>query len=155
MRARTSIDAGRLAAAMQRPGIDPREWVTRARVMELGYDAENGLFADVQFLPGGEIETCLIGTGYAGNGFGAYAPLKIGDIVLVAIPQGDPGEGPVVFSRIWTAADKPPPELAQGDSTGADEPTAAPTFRLENGNTLRIVAGERHHQTGAFRKLYI
>jgi hypothetical protein len=140
MSKRTSVDVGRLAAALQRPGIDSREWLTRARVMELGFDANNGLFADVQFLPGGEIETCLVGTGYAGNGFGAYGSLKVDDVVLVAVPQGDPGEGPIIIARLWNAGDKPPPELAQGDNPANDEPTANPTFRLEDGSTLRVVA---------------
>jgi hypothetical protein len=130
-----------MSALVSRPGIDPRVWLTRAIVTELGFDPANGLFADVQYQPDGDAETCLIGSGYTGNGFGGYCPLKVGDAVIVAVPQGDPAEGPVIIARLWNAADKPPVELSEGDS-GGDEPTTVPTFRLEDGSTLRVVARE-------------
>jgi len=147
MRQPSSVDAGRLSALVSRPGIDPRTWVSRAKVTELGFDPEKGLFADITYLPDGETDTALIGSGYVGDGFGGYVPLKTGDLIAVVTPQGDPGEGPIIISRLWHAGAKPPIELAENDSPTTDEPTSMPTFRLEDGNTVRVIA----RQSGAVK----
>lgn len=123
----------------KRPGVDPRIWFTRARVTELGFDINNGIFADIVYLPDGDPETALVSTCYAGKNFGSYTPLDVDDIVLVAVPIGDPGEGPVIIARLWTAADTPAPEFASNDDPSSDEPTANPTFRLRDGTTWRFV----------------
>src|ERR1700690_3179162 len=99
---RTGVDTGRLAAAVSRPGIDPRIWVANATVMELGYDANNGLYADVQLQPSGDVETCMLGTPYARPNAGLWFPVSVGDRVLVCFPMGDPNQGPVIFARLWS-----------------------------------------------------
>ncbi len=132
-----------MASAVQRPGIDPRTWISLAVVTELGFDAEEGPFADVRLLPTGEVETCLVGTLYAGGGFGLWAPLKVDDTVLVALPNGDPGAGPIVVCRMWDKADPPFAEMkAAEEQDGHAVPTAGVVLRVEAGQTLRILAGD-------------
>ena len=134
-RARSHVDAGRLAAAASRPGIDPRMWIVQATITQLGFDADNGLFADVSVIPTGENETCMIGGMFCGDGEGFYGPLKVGDVVIVAVPSGDPDAGPVIISRIWSAVRKPPADAGSGD-----EPTQDVLLRVRNGRSVKIVA---------------
>lgn len=109
---RSSVDAGRLSALAARPGIDPRVWLTLATVTDIGFDPNEGIFVDVKYQPGGEPETAYLGSGFIGNGFGSHAPVKIDDTVLVAIPMGDPGNGPIIIARFWNSGDPPPAEIS-------------------------------------------
>ena len=134
MRARGSVDVGRLSAAAQRPGIDPRVWITLGIVKEVGFDAAEGIFADVQLQPSGEIETCFLGAPYAGAEFGMFAPVQVDDTVLVAVPSGDPNHGPVIIARMWDAADKPASDFAGS----GDDPTEDVVLRVRAGKKLRV-----------------
>lgn len=136
---RTSVDTAKLGRATSFPGADPRVWCTLAVVEDLGTDPETGVYADVRFVPTGDKETCVVGTGYAGDGYGAWAPLAVGDLVLVLLPRGDPAMGPVLVSRLWSGADKPPAEL--GAVNGA-EPPGNPVVVVGAGQTLRVVCRE-------------
>jgi hypothetical protein len=120
---RRGPDAARLSALVARPGIDPRVWLTYARVVQLGYDQNEGIFADVQYLPSGEEDTAFVGTPYAGDGFGMWAPLAVDDIVLVAVPEGDSNTGPTIIARGWNGADKPHANFkAEEQQDGSDVP---------------------------------
>lgn len=136
-RARRSIDLGSLSAAVSRPGIDPRTWVTLAEVIEAGFDAENGFFADVVYIPSDEEQTCLVGAQYAGEHYGLWTPLEPGDIVVVAVPNGDSNAGPVIISRVWQVTAPPPPEGGTGT-----EPTLDVILRVKPGRKLRIHTSE-------------
>jgi hypothetical protein len=140
MALRTKLDVGRLSAAVSRPGIDPRLWLTLATVKDVAYDAEFGMYADVQFLPEGDFQTCYIGSEYAGDDFGMFFPPKVDDIVLVAVPEGQPGNGCVLIKRLWHATAKPPAEM--GDSTTPEETDASsdPVLVVEANRTLKIIA---------------
>jgi len=106
-----NIDVGRLSAAMSRPGIDTRVWVSLAIALdEAQVDKEQGVFVDVKLLPTGEEYTARVPADYAGTGFGFYAPIHKDDELAVAIPSGDAAEGAVVIARLWSAADIPPQE---------------------------------------------
>jgi hypothetical protein len=136
---RRRFDAGRFAKMAQRPGADPRVWVTQATVTKLGFDANEGIFADVQFMPSGEEETCRVGTDYAGNSFGKWNPLHEGDEVLVAVPMGDSNSGPVIIARMWSAADKPHPDFkASAEQDGQPVPTNDVVVRVEAGQRLVV-----------------
>jgi len=102
------------------PGIDPRIWLTLATVKECGFDAEEGIFVDIQYQPDGTVETAYLGQPYAGNAFGAHFPLEEGDTVLVAVPMGDPGNGPVIISRWHDSGDPPNAELGDGEDCTRD-----------------------------------
>jgi hypothetical protein len=138
---RKSVDIGRLSDAVSRPGIDPRVWLTFARVEEVGFDSEQGVFADVAVLPEGDKETCLIASSYAGSGFGTFVPPKVGDIVLVAVPGGDPGSGPVIIARIFSGT-APPPSQFQDSSGEPEDATTDPTTVVEPQRTLKVVAND-------------
>jgi len=131
-------------ATMNRPGADTRLWLTLAVVLELGYDPiavpglTGGVFADVQFQPSGDIETCYVGMGYAGAGFGAWWPLEVGDTVLVAVPMGDCGYGPVIVSRFWNSGDLPPPGTDLDWAPGGDEPPTDAVIRLKPGTSYKL-----------------
>lgn len=117
----SSIDTERLASAVARPGIDPRIWVSYAVLLtDPVLDMTEGgkdVFADIMLLPSGTVETARVGTIYAGNGFGFYAPLYKDDEVLVVAPSGDPDEGLVITQRFWSPADPPPEGLNIEDVT--------------------------------------
>jgi hypothetical protein len=134
---RSGLDHSALAAAASRPGIDPRVWVSLAVVVDVGFDPDHGVFVDVQYQPSGDQDTALLGAPYAGDGFGSYWPPRKGDTVVVVIPGGDPGHGPVVVARVWNAGDPPPAELA-GKVT-PEEPSPDVLELLEKGvaRTLR------------------
>lgn len=130
--------------AMARPGADTRTWLTFGIVLELGYDPvavpglTGGVFADVQFQPSGEIETCYVGMPYAGGGFGAWWPLRKDDTVVVAVPMGDTGYGPVIISRLWNSGDLPPPGTDPDWAPGGDEPPTDAVIRMEPGVSYKL-----------------
>jgi hypothetical protein len=107
------MDVGRLSAALARPGMDTRIWVSAAVAMgEAQVDPKFGVFVDVTLIPSGEEYTARVPADYAGNGFGFYAKIHKDDDLVVVVPYGDAAEGVVVVARLWTAADLPP-ALAQ------------------------------------------
>ena len=133
-RVTTGIDVNRLSAAVSRPGIDPRVWVSYAvctsePVVETR-SGQQDVLVDVLLLPSGQPETARVGALYAGNGFGFYAPLHKDDEVLVCAPSGDPDEGLVVTQRLWSPADPPP------DAMSAHPEDV--TLVVESGKSLRI-----------------
>jgi len=141
MATRKTIDSAKIASLASRPGIDTRRWLAKAVVTDVGYDAQHGLFADIRYLDDGQADTAIIATPYAGNSFGASFPIRVNDTVLVAIPNGDPGTGPMIIAREWNSGDPPPNEL-DGDNK---EPTNDVVIRVEEGQKLRIItdgAGE-------------
>jgi hypothetical protein len=107
-----SIDVQRLAQAVRGPGIDTRTWVSLAVALgESAVDEDHGVFVDVQLVPSGEEYTARMAPGYAGNGFGLYHRIHEGDELKVEAPSGDPAQGVIVSSILWSAADKPPTEV--------------------------------------------
>lgn len=134
-RARTTFDPGRLASLVARPGIDPRRWVILAQVKQASYVARRGYFASVVGIPLGEEFTAQVGAGYAGNGFGAYAGPKEGDLVVVLFTEGDPSALPVIVTRLWNGADPPP---ADGSDEENEIPTDDVLLRVAPGDHLRV-----------------
>lgn len=130
-----SFDPGAMAHMISRPGIDPRDWLFLGVVVEIGHDPKEGQFAEVRPVPTGPAVTCYIGTSYAGNNFGINAPLELGDTVLVAVPNGDTGNGPWIISRRWDKSDPPPTETA-GEN---DEPTNDVVIKVKAGQRLVII----------------
>lgn len=115
-RVSSTMDVQRLGQALARPGMDTRVWVSLARVVARAVDLDEGVFVDVELEPSGTRETARVAPVYAGNGFGLYAPLKVDDEVLVAIPNGDFDLGAVVLARLWNGDDKPPTDAREGSS---------------------------------------
>ena len=109
------IDMARFSNAVSRPGIDPRIWVSYAVLTSEPYietvDGRQDVVVDLTLMPSLQEETARVGSIYAGNGFGFYAPMHKDDEVLVVAPSGDPDAGLVVIQRMWSPADPPPPEI--------------------------------------------
>jgi len=111
----TPLDVGRLAQAVSRPGIDPRTWVSLAIINEVVFVEGDGLFCSITLMPSQTQEMARVGTIYAGNGWGLYAPLHENDEVLVEAPSGDPNEGLVITQRLHSPSD-PLPDEAQANA---------------------------------------
>ena len=130
-RVSSAIDTGRLANAVSRPGIDPRVWVSFAIVQKVVIDPLEGVFVDVLLMPKQVNATCRVGTEYAGDGFGVYAPLEVDDEVLVEAANGDPNNGYVITRRLHSASDPPPAQAV----TNPDDLL----IHVRSGKTCRIV----------------
>lgn len=139
-RARRGLNMNAMAAAMRGPNADTRVWLTLARITDLAFDPDHGVFADVVFLPDGTEETARVSVPYAGGGWGAYWPLRVDDVVLVGLPNGLPDAGPIVIARMWDAADKPPAELAgeNDPNTNTPNPDEGPYLRVQPDKTVRV-----------------
>lgn len=121
-RRRRPVDIQRISAAVQRPGIDPRTWVSGARVdtqaESVRWMGAYGWVVEVTFYGGGldgepENPCRVLGTGPTGDGFGEYIPPTLGAEVLVGIPDGAAESG-VVLGTVRNAADCRPPTAIHG-----------------------------------------
>ena len=115
VRTSTRIDVARLSRAVQRPGIDPRTWLTMATVTSdpVVEDVDDtsdagGVFVNVTLMPSGTETTAFLPAQYAGPGFGFYLPVAIDDTVIVVVPDGDPNNGCVITSVMWDPSAPPP-----------------------------------------------
>ena len=143
MAVRTGIDIGRLKGALRSPGIDTRMNLVIGEVVDDDpptFDAEYGMFADVKVQPDLHTETCLVGSDYAGNDYGEWNPLHVGDLVLVALPMGDPGYGPIIVARIWNVQAKPPAEFQAENAGDPMDPATDRTIVVDKSGKYRIVA---------------
>ena len=111
-RASSQIDFAAMGRALARPGMDPRSWCSLAIVQSVVVDEAEGIFCDVLLMPSKRRETARLGAAYAGSGWGLYAPPMVDDEVLVSAPSGDPAQGLVITSRLWSPADVPPADAA-------------------------------------------
>lgn len=103
------FDVARASAALQRPGIDPRTWTTLAVVTAVNTTAQ-GIYCDVTTILGLE-ETAAYAPQYAGSGYGFYTPIEEGDLVLIAVPEGDWGAGARIIAEVWDQGQPPPAEV--------------------------------------------
>lgn len=132
---RGTLDTGRLAAAMARPGADTRVWLTHARVVETGFDAEVGIFADILTIPDGLEDTIMFGTLDVSDRGGLFCPIEVDQVVLVAYAGGDSNFGPMLISSTWSRNLRPPPEAAgAGGETIKDV-----LWKVRTGRSLRFV----------------
>lgn len=111
-RASSQIDFAAMGRVLARPGMDPRSWCSLAIVQSVVVDEAEGVFCDVLLMPSKRRETARLGAAYAGSGWGLYAPPMVDDEVLVSAPSGDPAQGLVITSRLWSPADVPPADAA-------------------------------------------
>lgn len=100
-------DTGRMASALKMPGIDPRTWITYAIITKISV-TNDGPICDVLLMPDEIPETAHLATPYAGQGYGLHLPLEVDDWVVVEIPHGDTGHGPVITARVWDRSARPP-----------------------------------------------
>lgn len=133
---RGTLDTGRLAAAMARPGADTRVWLTYARIVETGFDAEVGIFADILTIPDGLEDTIMFGTQDVSDRGGLYCPVSPDQVVLVAYAGGDGNFGPMLISSTWSRSLRPPPEAVGTDGGTIDDVL----WKVRTGRSLRFVS---------------
>lgn len=113
-------DVERIAEAVSRPGIDPRTWVTTARVEGKDeaayYDPDYGWIIDAE-AQGGSIHgaslACRQGSNWPGvDGYGTYSPPVDGEEIVVVLPGGDPEEDPIMVGVVTNSGAKPPSTVA-------------------------------------------
>lgn len=103
-------DLSRMAKALSRPGIDPRSFVALALVRSVNV-TDRGVYCDVLIIPDQIEETATLSPTYAGSNFGLYAPIQVGDQVVVGVPDGDPNHGLRIIGRTWDGGERPPSEV--------------------------------------------
>ena len=147
-------DVGRVAAALSRPGIDPRCWCSLAYARsELVLDAEHGALLDVTLLPSNLETTVRVPQAYAGSGFGDHeGQVHADDEVVVVFPDGDPAAGGILVARLWSAADVPPADAVDnpGDHVRVMEADKSERLRLQgSGKWVFNGEDEVQHTTSA------
>lgn len=123
-----SFDVARASEALSRPGIDPRTFTSLAIVNKVNATAA-GVYCDVTTIMGVQ-ETAALVPDYAGDGYGFYAPIEVGHMVLIAIPEGEFATGARIIGHVWDAGDPPPAEVV-------DHPTDV-ALVVKPGTTIRI-----------------
>jgi len=134
----SSTDVRDLFAA---PGTDTRQWISIGWVQsdsedghsvafqdENGTPLPNGVRVMVKLEPSGYIVPCMVGSHVSGVGESEYHPMGPGDIVLVAIPQGDERAGCVIICRISLSQDTFPQTVAGMDITQNNVTSSACLF---------------------------
>lgn len=122
---RGGFDAVTMGAALARPGMDPRQWVSYGLVApqqevdgetidSVEFDDELGPLVNVRLQPSNLEVRCRIATSVAGAGEGEYVPYIENDEVLVIIPEGDEAASPVIIGRLNNSIDKFPLESIAG-----------------------------------------
>lgn len=125
-------DVARIASAVERPGIDPRTNASIAIVEKVVVDAV-GVHVDIVTVTGIE-ETATVSNAYAGNGYGFYMPLEVGQAVYFILPEGEWAAGARIIGQVWDQGDPPPALIALNPSD--------PAFVIKAGRTFRIVASD-------------
>jgi len=137
------FDHASMREAYSGPGMDPRTWISYARVdvpdPEQGtetveFDEDDGqLYVNVTLSPMDTPLRARVGMLTAGSGEALYFPFCGGEEVLVAIPEGNMRAGAVIIARLNNAYDGFP-----FDSVGGADPklNAAAIFRTRTALTI-------------------
>jgi len=127
---RGTIDEANLRSLVSGPGTDTRQWVSYGFVAQDTSEARSVIFKDkdgvpletgplvtVALQPSGALVACRVASWVAGIGEGSWFPFQERDEVIVAIPGGDEGAGPVIIGRLNQALDTFPTVVAGADPT--------------------------------------
>ena len=132
------LDLNVLAAAIARPGMDPRVWVSYGLVApdnedhkSVEFDAGWGPTVWVVLQPHDQLVACRVAASVAGNGEAEWVPFTSGDEVLVLIPEGDTRSVSVIVGRLNNEQDKFPDYVA-----GQKTDTNLFSFRRQLGSYL-------------------
>lgn len=170
-RIRKRVDPSRLGQSVGYPGIDPRTWVSTARVDDhpdaISWHGDVGWLVDVTFT-GGDLDgegpvPCRVASMFAADLEGSSEPVTRGCEVLVLMPVGDPNSSPIVVAQLHngggcrapaTVNDQPVDEAFalgnhlvksekgnQEQYAGDWQVRTGPTASLEAEQTLNLRAG--------------
>lgn len=159
-RIRRTFDGSRWARLVQTPGVDPRTWVSLARVdddddaIRWGApDSEDGAvgwIVDVTFV-GGALEgegpiACRVASARGGAGELESAPVKRGALVVVGLAEGDANVFPVILGFVSSVGCEVPSEV---NGTMIDEDYAlATSIRVLTGDVDEQVDGDVRRKAG-------
>ena len=131
-RKRKTLDVGRLAMAIARPGIDLRTWNTAARIDDdpdaISWHPQLGWLVDVSPY-GGELQgdqevTCRVATPLAGAGVTETVPLMLGCEVHVQVTDGSSESNPVIIGMTHNAGGCEAPTSVAGIPISGLTPTS-------------------------------
>jgi hypothetical protein len=122
-----AVDTG---AALARPGMDPRQWVSYG-VVDRETDGQKSVIFDdpeggpltygplvrVTLQPSGIPVVCRVANAVAGQDEGEWFPFLEGDEVIVAIPEGNERAGCVILGRLNQEIDRWPRTVGGMDAT--------------------------------------
>lgn len=132
-RARLRADSQRIAEGMSYPGIDPRTWVSMARIDDdedaIVWNEDLGWLVDVTFV-GGEFDgegpvNCRVASMLQVSGVTHQRPSHAGALVVVVIPNGDPNDDAVIVAQLHDVDDQSAP--TEVNETSIDEDFAQET----------------------------
>jgi hypothetical protein len=133
-----SMDVLKMGLAQSFPGIDPRIHISLAIVTAVKVSAE-GVKADVKMVPSQCEETVMVGPCGANGGSGLYIPITIGQVVIVAFPQGNADCGGQIIGSTWDTGDPPPSAAIDNPDDVALVAPRVRTIRVittDNGNII-------------------
>jgi len=144
------FDVARAAEALSRPGIDPRCFTTLAVVNKVNATAA-GVYCDVTTIMGIQ-ETAALAPDYGGDGYGFYAPIEAGHMVLIAIPEGEHAAGARIIAHIWDEGDPPPDEVVDHPEDVALVVKPGKTIRITVSGGGNVLLGASDASKGAARE---
>lgn len=118
------LDLTGIAAALSRPGNDPRQWASFGIVDDETPDARSVIFDDsmgplvnVTLQPSDIPVVCRVASYVAGQDEGEWFPFLPGDEVQVIVNEGNERAGCVIVGRLYNEIDKWPRTVAGQDAT--------------------------------------
>lgn len=144
-RSTKGLDAKGLQQVVAGPGIDPRINLSLAIVLAqpdnsaIVMDLHEGPLVDIMLMPSEQVETARVPAEFVSAAAGNWRGLSPDDEVLVALPMGDPNEGPVVIARLFNASQVPSLAMQMYPSDQSD--TLAPKQNrrfIANGGTFQF-----------------
>ena len=105
----SGLDMQQARQALKGPGMDTRYWVRLVKVTKVETD-KHGTIITADTMPGGEEISAKVAHLALGTGKGAYWPVRVDDIMLCMIADGDPGIaniaiGPLVWGETELTTD--------------------------------------------------
>lgn len=128
-----SVDYGRLAEAVSRPGIDPRVWTANARVdqgLSVRWDTSVGWVVDVSPYTGAIDQAdipCRVLSLVSGDGAGEYYPPLPDQEVTISIIDGDINSTPVILGYLNNGDGNAPPSSVAGVPIIGELPASVPS----------------------------
>lgn len=148
----TSVDVGRVAEALSRPGIDASCWLHLGRVDDdpdaVSWVEGTGWLVDVT-MHGGKLDqapsiTCRVASCFSSSLEGASCPVKRGSEVVVSFPgDGDPNDSPVIVGQVANASTPVPASIFTSPAPEPiDEAFAERTLFLVSSDDMKLQVGD-------------
>jgi len=124
--------------------MDSLEWVKLAKVTKVSF-SDQGVFVDADVQPDGFPVRAKLATLWAGAGIGIYWPVKAGDQVLVAFPDGNPDGNPVALAGLFNETSTVPAEAKAEQETFWIVSAAGKQIKIKAGagSEAHVLAGKR------------